>query len=156
MLLHCSLPSPAFDKYVYIHCNGDAFLSNALCSCFISSPKLMFHFDLCCHLRRCKSYFVWHEWDIFCLIKFKLYCSFRLSSVQFGVHSVVWLCACVCMWCNFSVDGGLFSFYMGLVSMQLCCCLLQIFIALAKRVWKMRFANASDIKRTCDANANKG
>ena len=67
----------------------------SLCSCFISSPKLMFHFDLCCHLRCCKSYFVWHEWDIFCLIKFKL-----CRSVRF---CLVWHTLCDAIFC---VDGG--------------------------------------------------
>lgn len=97
MLLHCSLPSPAFHKYVYIYirlCWCDCFrpMQLRLCSCFISSPKLMFHFDLCCHLCRCKSYFVWHEWDIFCLIKFKLF------AVRFGlVWCTLGVCLCMCV-----------------------------------------------------------
>lgn len=75
----------SISTYILFVCNVHAVTSihgNVLVSfhhqnwCFIS----IFY----CHLCRCKSYFVWHEWDIFCLIKFKL------CFAQFGSVSV-WL-----------------------------------------------------------------
>lgn len=90
--------------FIYIRlCWCDCFrpMQLRLCSCFISSPKLMFHFDLCCHLCRCKSYFVWHEWDIFCLIKFKLF-AVRIGLVWCTCTLGVYLYMCVmqfqCSW----------------------------------------------------------
>lgn len=79
--------------------------------CFISI--------FCCHLCRCESYFVWHEWDIFCLIKFKL-CS---ASVRFGLiwfGSDVWRVhgyTVLCVWCNFNADG--FSWFVVVVVISL-------------------------------------
>lgn len=85
----------------------------------------MFHFDLCCHLCRSKSYFVWHEWDIFCLIKFKLcYC----CSVQFWFACA--LCDAISLLmvdCFFSVGVAVVAWVS--VSVQRFCRFLCVFLS---------------------------
>lgn len=97
---------------------------------FITRTDVSFHFIsiFYCHLCRCKSYFVWHEWDIFCLIKFKLWLYFVVfASIQFGIHTVTAVPVCVCRcWCNFVVEMVSLSLFLLLLFLVL----LQVSIAL--------------------------
>lgn len=118
---------------------------------FITKTDVFFSSDLCCHRRCCKSYFVWHEWDIFCLIKFKLCCS-----VWFGlVWCTLYTLNCSqfsCMWCNFNVVGSVFFFFPEW-HLSFNATFLPHSVDLLAFM-KKGFVNASDAKRTCDANAN--
>lgn len=124
--------------------------------CFISI--------FCCHLCRCESYFVWHEWDIFCLIKFKL-CS---ASVRFGL---VWFRRLTCTRLHRFMCMMQFQCWWFLL---ICCCCRHLSLTLPGFQCKDRLClcsafhctcelvfgectavvAASDAKRTCDANAN--
>lgn len=169
--LQCSSPSHCrFDKYVYIllQCAMPIeWFVTASCYVLVSfhHQNWCFISIFCCHLCRCESYFVWHEWDIFCLIKFKL-CS---ASVRFGLvwfGSDVWRVhgyTVLCVWCNFNADG--FSWFVVVVVISLSLsldfnavgfCLCSVFHCTCELVFGECTAvvAASDAKRTCDANAN--
>ena len=110
MLLHCSLPSPVFDKYVYIlwWCIRDGNVRSVLVSfhhqnwCFISIFAAIF--AAASHIL-CDMNEIFSVW-------LNLSCAVRFGSVWFGIH-------CVMQFSVLMVD--LFFFVWVSVSMQRFC-----------------------------------